>query len=302
MRIAALNSHSLKHACLDLASNDACLRLVHETYGPPPLWNRPTGFSTLLQIILEQQVSLASAKACFDKLAARLGEVTPKELLTINDADLKTIGFSRQKAAYAKHLSEAILTKRIDLARLHKLPDGDAKAELMKLKGVGEWTSDIYLLMAMLRPDVMPKGDIALHEAYRKLTHGDKRPESDEFVTIAEKWKPFRSVAARLLWHFYLSEKRPTALHKPAALARAINATLEVIALANLRLVHYFEAMKKFSMSAAEQIKPKGPSALIIIRARRLMLFTIWAIFLILLQITSSIWSFQITLSNMCRM
>ena len=99
------------------------------------------------------------------------------------------------------------MEKRIDLDGLHILPDAEVKAELVKLKGVGEWTSDIYLLMAMLRPDVMPKGDIALHEAYRKLTKADKRPGSDEFVAMAEKWKPFRSVAARLLWHYYLSEK-----------------------------------------------------------------------------------------------
>jgi len=91
---------------------------------------------------------------------------------------------------------------------LHKLADADVKTELTKLKGVGEWTSDIYLLMAMLRPDVMPKGDIALHSAYQRLTGLDKRPHSNEFIAIAEKWKPFRSVAARLLWHFYLSEKR----------------------------------------------------------------------------------------------
>lgn len=184
------------------------LAFVYNTYGTPPLWDRPTGFSTLLHIILEQQVSLASAKACFDKLKVHLGEVTPNGLLSINDADLKTIGFSRQKASYARHLSEAILEKRIDLDGLHSLPDAEVKCELIKLKGVGEWTSDIYLLMAMLRPDVMPKGDIALHEAYRKLTNGDKRPGPDEFVAMAEKWKPFRSVAARLLWHFYLSEKK----------------------------------------------------------------------------------------------
>ena len=190
-----------------LAAEHTELNHVYTLYGTPPLWDRPAGFGTLLNIILEQQVSLASAKACFDKLAAHLGEITPDGLLSINDVDLKTIGFSWQKTAYARHLSEAILEKRIDLDCLHRLPDSEVKAELIKLKGVGEWTSDIYLLMAMLRPDVMPKGDIALHEAYRKLTNGDKRPGSDEFVAMAEKWKPFRSVAARLLWHFYLSEK-----------------------------------------------------------------------------------------------
>lgn len=181
---------------------------VYDLYGTPPLWDRPTGFATLLQIILEQQVSLASAKACFDKLAARVGDVSPENLLNLDDAEMKTLGFSRQKTSYARHLSEALLERRIDLDGLHKLSDADAKAELTKLKGVGEWTSDIYLLMAMLRPDVMPKGDIALHSAYQKLTGLEKRPHSDEFIAIAEKWKPFRSVAARILWHFYLSEKR----------------------------------------------------------------------------------------------
>jgi len=205
--IKPLSNASLKRATIALATEHPELAIVYAAYGTPPLWDRPAGFGTLLNIILEQQVSLASAKACFDKLAAHLGEVTPDRLLSINDADLKTIGFSRQKAAYARHLSEAILEKRIDLDGLHKLPDDEVKAELINLKGVGEWTSDIYLLMAMLRPDVMPKGDIALHEAYRKLTNADKRPGSDEFVTMAEKWKPYRSVAARLLWHFYLSEK-----------------------------------------------------------------------------------------------
>lgn len=198
-----------------LASNCPHLAIVFAKYGPPPLWDRPAGFPTLLQIILEQQVSLASAKACFDKLVMRLGEVTPERLLTLNDADLKKDGFSRQKTSYARHLSEAILAKRIDLDGLNHLPDADVKNELIKLKGIGEWTSDIYLLMALLRPDVMPKGDIALHAAWHKLS-AEPKPSSDEFLIIAERWKPFRSVAARLLWHFYLGERRKPALQKPA--------------------------------------------------------------------------------------
>lgn len=207
MAIKQLNERNLKRVCKELTEQHCELAIIYDIYGTPPLWDRPTGFATLLHIILEQQVSLASAKACFDKLAARIGDVSPENLLTLNDIELKTVGFSRQKAAYARHLSEAVLEKRINLDSLHYLPDIEVKAELVKLKGVGEWTSDIYILMAMLRPDVMPKGDIALHEAYRKLTNGEKRPGSDEFVAMAEKWKPFRSVAARLLWHYYLSEK-----------------------------------------------------------------------------------------------
>jgi DNA-3-methyladenine glycosylase II len=202
-----LTGRSLIRASRRLAQQDPHLGRVFVTYGAPPLWNRQPGFATLLQIILEQQVSLASAKACFDKLTARIGEVTPANLLRSTDAQLKKDGFSRQKTAYARYLSEALLQKRIDLHALHQLPDAEVKARLIELKGVGEWTSDIYLLMALLRPDVMPKGDIALHTAWHKLS-GEPRPTSDEFLVIAKRWKPFRSVAARMLWHLYLSERR----------------------------------------------------------------------------------------------
>lgn len=201
-----LTERTLKAACTALSSEHREFALVFGSYGTPPLWDREPGFATLLQIILEQQVSLASAKACFDKLTARLGNVTPKSVLTLNDAELKTVGFSRQKTVYARHLAEAVLEKRIDLEGLSNLPDTYVKAELIKLKGIGQWTSDIYLLMALLRPDVMPRGDIALHTAWHRLS-GEARPSSDEFLVVAERWKPFRSVAARLLWHYYLCER-----------------------------------------------------------------------------------------------
>lgn len=202
--LRSLDQNALETACRDLAS-DPHLGQIYNEYGSPPLWDRPSGFATLLQIILEQQVSLASAKACFDKLAVKI-DITPQALLSLNDQELRAVGFSRQKTNYARHLSEAILEGRIDLGSLHDLPDQEAKAELVKLKGVGEWTSDIYLLMALLRPDVMPKGDIALHTAWHRIS-GEPRPMSDEFLAIAERWRPFRSVAARLLWHYYLSER-----------------------------------------------------------------------------------------------
>lgn len=200
-----LTEHSLKNACKHLATNDIHLAAAFAKYGVPPMWDREPGFATLIKIILEQQVSLASAKACFDKLAAAIGNVTPHNILKLTDSELKSVGFSRQKSAYARHLANAVIDKQIDLASLHTLSDADVKAELIKLKGIGEWTSDIYLVMALLRPDVMPKGDIALHAAWHKLS-GEPRPSSDEFLVIAERWQPFRSVAARILWHFYLSE------------------------------------------------------------------------------------------------
>lgn len=203
----SLTIRTLHSASRELAAADRFLRVVYEMYGTPPLWDRKPGFATLLQIILEQQVSLASAKACFDKLTARLGEVTPDNLLTLGDAELKSLGFSRQKTSYARHLAEAILEHRIDLDGLQYIHDAEVRSELIKLKGIGDWTSDIYLLMALLRPDVMPKGDIALHAAWSKLS-GEPRPTSDEFLQIAQRWQPYRSTAARLLWHFYLSERR----------------------------------------------------------------------------------------------
>ena len=202
-----LTLRSLKLHSKTLAAGCPHLAIVHQKYGPPPLWDRPPSFETLLQIILEQQVSLASAKACYDKLCRRLRRVTPRAVLNSTDAELKADGFSRQKTAYARHLAEAILTKQLDFEKLNGLDDAGVKTELIKLKGIGEWTSDIYLLMAMLRPDVMPKGDVALHTAWHNLS-GEPRPSSDEFLVIAERWKPYRSVAARMLWHFYLSERR----------------------------------------------------------------------------------------------
>jgi DNA-3-methyladenine glycosylase II len=157
---------------------------------------------------LEQQVSLASAKACFDKLTQKLVKVTPENLLKLDDAELKLIGFSRQKSAYSRNLAEAVLSNQIDLEKLEMLENEEVKAELKKLKGIGDWSADVYLLMSLLRIDIMPKGDLALHVAWKNLNNLPNRPTSDEFLIIAEKWKPYRAVAARLLWHFYLSEKR----------------------------------------------------------------------------------------------
>jgi DNA-3-methyladenine glycosylase II len=190
-----------------LGKQDAHLQTVLDRHGPPPLWSREPGFATLLQIILEQQVSLASAKACFNKLSCQIGIVTPENLLNCSDADLKSAGFSRQKSAYARHLAEALVNKHIDLDVLTNMTDAEVESELTSLKGIGRWTSDIYLLMALGRPDVMPKGDIALHSAWHRLS-GEPKPNADGFIQIAERWRPYRSVAARLLWHFYLSERR----------------------------------------------------------------------------------------------
>ena len=198
---------NLSSVCRLLAKEDSHLARVYKTYGTPPLWDLEQSFATLVYIILGQQVSLASAKACFDKLNKWLGNVTPESFLTLNDGELKKIGFSRQKTSYGRNVAEALIEGNLSLEKLNKLTDQDVKIELERIKGIGTWTSDIYLLMAMLRPDIMPKGDLALHVAWKELAGLEERPKSDEFIEMAKHWEPYRSVAARLLWHYYLCKR-----------------------------------------------------------------------------------------------
>ncbi len=208
MKHAPLNHNSLARRVKLLAAQHAELGFIFATFGPPPLWAREPGFPTLVHIILEQQVSLASAKAAFDKLHATIQPVTPQRFLTLDDAELKTIGFSRQKTLYARLLAEAITDGALDLTALPTMNDEAVRETLTKLKGIGNWTVDIYLLMVLLRPDVWPKGDLALAVALQKLKKMKARPTPDELEAIAENWKPHRAVAARMLWHYYLSERR----------------------------------------------------------------------------------------------
>ncbi len=205
-----ISEQNLAAICKKLSIKDKHLARVFKSYGTPPLWDIEESFSGLVYIILGQQVSLASAKACFVKLERWLGDITPEKFLELTDIELTKIGFSRQKTLYGRIAAEAILDKSLDLEKLKNLPDEEVKTELEKLKGIGKWTSDIYLLMVMLRPDIMPKGDIALHQAWKDLSNLHERPKADEFIEMAVCWKPYRSVAARLLWHFYLCEKANT--------------------------------------------------------------------------------------------
>lgn len=207
--IKTLDEKNLIIACEKLAKQDADLRQIYQTYGAPPLWAREANFATLLHIILEQQVSLASALAAFNKLNELLGgAITPENVLKLSDAEMKSAYFSRQKTVYARDLAAKIMDGELKLDELKNLSDAQVKDRLKQVKGIGDWTSDIYLLMALLRADVMPKGDLALHVAWQKINKLNSRPNSDEFLRIAERWQPLRAVAARLLWHFYLSAKK----------------------------------------------------------------------------------------------
>ena len=200
-----LDEKSLAKGVAALCKIDNDLNEVIARFGLPPLWAREPGFATLLQIILEQQVSLASAKATFDKLNNAVNQLTPQRFLQFNDAELKSFGFSRQKTRYGRILSESILSGTLDLDALGTLDDKSVHRELTKLTGIGTWTANIYLLMALRRPDIYPTGDIALAKAMQAIKNLAARPSNEEQLAIAEAWKPWRSVAARILWHYYLS-------------------------------------------------------------------------------------------------
>ena len=190
-----------------LSARDRSLASVVRRYGTPPLWPREPGFATLLHIILEQQVSLASARTAFERLSAAIGSPTPPRFLELDDARLKAIGFSRQKARYGRELARAIIEKRLDLERLASSDDALVRSELMKIPGIGNWTVDIYLLLVLRRPDAFAATDLALQSAVQRIRRLRTRPTPSELELIAEKWRPYRAGAARLLWHAYLSER-----------------------------------------------------------------------------------------------
>jgi len=202
-----LDETSLRRAVRILARRDPDLAQIARTHGPPPLWGREPGFATLVHLILEQQVSLASARAAFDRLRATLPVFEPAHFLKLDDATLKRVGFSRQKTRYARELANAVASKTLDLERLAQLDDEQVHAHLTRITGIGAWTSNVYLLMVLRRPDAFPTGDIALLTAAQRVKRLRKRPTPERLEKLAEPWRPWRAVAARLLWHFYLSEK-----------------------------------------------------------------------------------------------
>jgi DNA-3-methyladenine glycosylase II len=200
-----LTEEGLARGLRVLAERDPDLARILADLGPPPLWAREPGFPTLIHIILEQQVSLASARAAYGRLLAAAAPLTPLRFLELDDPTLKEIGFSRQKSGYGRGLARAIVEGRLDLAALGGMDDGAARAALTQIKGIGPWTADIYLLMALRRPDIWPTGDLALAAAVQRVKGLRARPTEDELEEIGARWRPWRAVAARLLWHYYLS-------------------------------------------------------------------------------------------------
>ncbi|MCY4547595.1 MAG: DNA-3-methyladenine glycosylase 2 family protein [Defluviicoccus sp.] len=204
----ALTRAAYEAAIAELAARDPALGRVVADYGPPPRWKRKQGFATLVLLILEQQVSLASAEATFARLEERAGAIEPGAILALGEERMKEAGLSRQKARYVHGLAAAAASGGIDFRKLGRAADEAVRAALIPLKGIGDWTVDIYLLAALQRPDVWPARDLALQEAARAVKGLDARPDEKAMHAIGEAWRPWRSVAARILWHHYLNTRR----------------------------------------------------------------------------------------------
>jgi DNA-3-methyladenine glycosylase II len=202
MRITA---ETLAYGTRMLVAQHAGFGRIVEVHGPPPLWVRAPGYATLVKLILEQQVSLVSAAAVYRRLRAAIGAVTARAVVEAGGDVLRSVGFTRQKAGYAVELAESIVSRRLSLGALARLPEADARAVLLGARGIGPWTADVYRLVALRHADVWPHGDVALADAAHAVFGLDARPTQDALTRMAAAWAPWRSVAARLLWHHYLS-------------------------------------------------------------------------------------------------
>ncbi len=193
--------------CDQLAKSDQDLAQILNSHGYPPMWTRPANFSTLIHIILEQQVSLASARAAMIQLKARIGRITPRKLLELTDEEMRACYFSRQKMTYARHLAQAIVSGSLKLSMIHLADEELVRMELKKIKGIGDWTVDIYLMMALHRVDVFPVGDLAMLNSFRKVKKLPATTTREEILELSKAWRPCRSVAAMMLWHQYIKER-----------------------------------------------------------------------------------------------
>ncbi len=182
---------------------DSDFQPVLDEFGPPPSRSRPPGFETLLRIIVGQQVSTASAAAIWRRLDKKLKRIDPDSILKLGFGGLSNVGFSGPKVRYAQALAEAVKDGELVFDHLARLDDEAAIAALTRIKGIGRWTAEIYLLAALDREDIWPGADVALITAAQELKGLPNRPKAEELRDLAEMWRPYRSVAARMLWHYY---------------------------------------------------------------------------------------------------
>lgn len=193
--------------CNRLAELDSDIKTIIEQYGYPPCWSRKPNFETLIHIILEQQVSLASARVAFERLKAYIGEITPEKILALSDEELKKCYFSRQKSTYVKCLSKAIHSGELSIDKLLMSGDQTIRKQLTAIKGIGNWTVDVFLMICLHSSDYFPVGDIALINSLKHIKKLPKHTDHATIIKITEAWKPYRTVASFIFWHAYISRK-----------------------------------------------------------------------------------------------
>ena len=208
--MSILNYHesNFKTICDELGRRDEHLASVINVYGYPPMWVRPANFSTLVLIILEQQLSLASAYAAFKKLKEKAGNITASRISRLTDEELKYCYLSRQKIMYVRGLAQSVLSKELRLKTLHTMEDESVREQLKKLKGIGDWTADIYLIHALNRTDIFPIGDLALVKSLKELKQLPAHTDQRELLELAELWRPYRTIATMMLWHRYIKQRK----------------------------------------------------------------------------------------------
>lgn len=204
----SFTQQNLNQLCDELASRDASFTGIISAFGYPPFWSRPNTFESLVHIILEQQVSLASALSALQKLKEKIGIISAESLLILSDEELKACYFSRQKTIYVRHLAENILNENLKLEEFEALPNDKVRTKLTTIKGIGNWTTDIYLIFILHRTDVFPVGDLAVVNALKRVKNLPPETSKERLLQIAEAWKPFRTIATILLWHEYLSRRK----------------------------------------------------------------------------------------------
>jgi DNA-3-methyladenine glycosylase II len=205
--MSVFTAEQLPKICHALARKHSIFQNIIRQYGCPPFWQRPNNFASLIHIILEQQVSLASAKSAFDQLKKKLGTITPQKLLQLSDEELKACYFSRQKKVYARCLAQAIVDGQINLKSFETATQESIAGQLVAIKGIGRWTIEVYLLMVLHHSNIFPLGDIALINSMKHELNLPATTSKETLAKIVADWQPHLSVAAFLLWWAYIKRK-----------------------------------------------------------------------------------------------
>ncbi len=205
--IQTFSADNFQIYCNHLSKKDIHLKSIIKQHGYPPMWTRKQGFETLILTILEQQVSLAAAFAAYKKLKARIGAVTPSKILNMSNEELRECYFTRQKQVYAKELATAFATKTLPWKQFPDMNDDEVRTHLTSIKGIGNWTADVYLMHALQRTDLFPLGDIALVNSLKEIKQLHPHISKEDMLHIAEPWRPYRTIAAMILWHAYIKKR-----------------------------------------------------------------------------------------------